>query len=137
MILKASLSIIIIGILYLSLTPTETLTVGNDKISHFIAYSCLMLNIGLIQLPSIKKLRTGIIAALLLGCLVEVIQHFVPGRFMSFGDVIANTMEESMVGYFADTKINLFIGVAINSPEQIIEEYAKGELRSNTNTLKK
>lgn len=92
MILKTSLSLIVIGILYLSLTPTETLTVGNDKISHFIAYSCLMLNIGLIQLPSIKNLRTGIIAALLLGCLVEVIQHFVPGRFMSFGDVIANSI---------------------------------------------
>ena len=92
MFLKVSLTIIVIGILYLSLTPTETLTVGNDKISHFIAYSCLMLNIGLIQLPSIKKLRTGIIAALCLGCLVEVMQHFVPGRFMSFGDVIANTI---------------------------------------------
>jgi VanZ family protein len=92
MLLKITLTIMVIGILYLSLSPTETLTVGNDKISHFIAYGCLMLNIGLIQLPSIKKLRTGIIAALLLGCVVEVIQHFVPGRFMSFGDVIANTI---------------------------------------------
>lgn len=90
--LKITLTLIVIGILYLSLTPTETLTVGNDKISHFIAYSCLMWNIGLIQLPSKKKLRIGIIAALSLGCLVEVIQHFVPGRFMSFGDVIANSI---------------------------------------------
>ena len=90
--LKVSLLIITLGILYLSLTPAETLTVGNDKVSHFIAYSCLTLNLGLIQLPSIKKLRTGIIAALFLGCLVEVMQHFVPGRVMSFGDVIANTI---------------------------------------------
>ncbi len=52
--LKVSLLIITLGILYLSLTPTEFLTFGNEKISHFIPYSCLILNIGLIQLPSIK-----------------------------------------------------------------------------------
>jgi len=92
MILKFSLTITIIGILYLSLTPTETLTVGNDKISHFIAYSCLMLNIGLIQLPSMKKLRKGIVAAILFGCFIECAQNFIPGRFMSFWDIVANTI---------------------------------------------
>lgn len=56
---------------------------------------------------------------------------------MQITDVIANSMDEKVLGYFSDTKINLYIGVAINSPEHIIDEYAKGELRSNTNTLNK
>ena len=90
--LKVTLIIIIIGIGYLSLTPTETITVGNDKISHFIAYTVLMTNIGLIQLPSFKKLRMGIMFAILFGCSIEVMQYFIPGRYMSFGDIIANSI---------------------------------------------
>lgn len=92
MILKITLSLIVVGILYLSLTPSETLTVGNDKISHFIAYSTLMLNIGLIVFPDRKKIVIGLISVILLGVIVEVLQHFVPGRFMSIEDVYANSL---------------------------------------------
>lgn len=91
-VLKITLTFIIIGILYLSLTPTETLTVGNDKISHFIAYSCLMLNIGILVYPNKRKIFTGVVLAVFLGVIIEILQHYIPGRFMSLGDVIANTL---------------------------------------------
>ena len=92
MLLRVSLFLIVVGILYLSLTPTETLTIGNDKISHFIAYGCLMLNIGVMVFPVKRKIIIGVILAILLGIIVELLQHFVPGRFMSIGDVYANSL---------------------------------------------
>lgn len=107
-ILKTTLIFTIIGILYLSLTPTETLTVGNDKISHFIAYSCLMLNIGIIVFPNKRKIFTGVVFAVLLGIIIEVLQYFIPGRFMSFGDAVANTL-----GVFLGTILILLFGKSI------------------------
>lgn len=92
MILRVSLIAILIGIAYLSLTPTETITIGNDKISHFIAYGVLMLNIGLITYPHTKKFRNGIAMASLYGVFMEIGQHYVPGRFMSVYDVVANLL---------------------------------------------
>lgn len=107
-VLKITLTLIIIGILYLSLTPTETLTVGNDKISHFIAYSCLMLNVGIIVYPNKRKIFIGFLFTILLGIIIEVLQHFIPGRFMSLGDVIANT-----IGVFLGTILILLFGQSI------------------------
>lgn len=81
---------IIVGIAYLSLSPTETIVVGNDKISHFIAYAVLMINIGLITYSVKKRFVAGIILALIYGGIIEVLQHFVPGRYMSIYDMFAN-----------------------------------------------
>ena len=92
MLLKISLVFVVVGIAYLSLTPTETIVVGNDKISHFIAYSVLMVNVGLLTYFNRKKFIIGIILSILFGVVIEIIQHFVPGRVMSSGDVVANTL---------------------------------------------
>lgn len=92
MILRLALVAIIIGIGYLSLTPTGGVTLGNDKISHFLAYTVLMLNIGLIWYTNRKRLMNGIIFALSYGALIEVVQHFVPGRVMSINDIYANAI---------------------------------------------
>ena len=92
MILKITLALIVIGIFYLSLTPNETLTVGNDKISHFIAYGCLMLNIGLLVFPIKRKGLIGALLAILIGIIIELLQYFVPGRYMSIEDVYANSL---------------------------------------------
>lgn len=83
---------VIIGIAYLSLTPSETIVVGNDKISHFIAYSVLMFNAGLITISSKQKFILTIILCLSYGALIEVGQYFVPGRFMSSYDMVANAL---------------------------------------------
>lgn len=92
MILRITLFIILVAIAYLSLTPKEALTIGNDKISHFIAYSVLMINIGLIVHGSTKGMIIGVSLALLYGALMEIGQHFVPGRYMSLMDIIANSL---------------------------------------------
>jgi VanZ family protein len=89
-ILRVSLVIVIIGIAYLSLTPSETIIVGNDKISHFIAYAVLMFNAGLITYKIKKSFYLSIILCLIYGALIEAGQHFVPGRFMSGYDMVAN-----------------------------------------------
>lgn len=82
--------IIVGGIAYLSLTPTDTITIGNDKISHFIAYGTLMSTAGLLAFPSRKNVLWTIILCALYGILIEIGQHFVPGRDMSIYDVFAN-----------------------------------------------
>ncbi len=91
MMLRITLAAIIAGIAYLSLTPSYTMTIGNDKISHFIAYGTLMLNAGLITIGNQKRFRSAVILSILYGCLIEIGQHYIPGRDMSFYDIIANT----------------------------------------------
>ena len=39
------------------------------------------------------------------------------------------------INYFSETKINLFIGVEINTPEKLIEDYLMGTLKSNTQNI--
>ena len=90
MVLRITLVLIVLGIAYLSLTPKETLTIGNDKISHFMAYGALMWNIGLLYFERRSAFITGIALALSYGALIEVGQHFVPGRCMSLYDIFAN-----------------------------------------------
>ena len=90
MILRISLVAIVLGIAYLSLTPLESITIGNDKISHFIAYGVLMSNVGLLTYHKTKSFLVGITLSLAYGALIEVAQYFVPGRFMSGYDMLAN-----------------------------------------------
>jgi VanZ family protein len=82
--------VIILAIAYLSLTPKETITIGNDKISHFIAYGTLMFNAGILTYPDRKKFVTAFLLCFAYGVLIEVGQHYVPGRHMSSLDVVAN-----------------------------------------------
>lgn len=90
MILRITLIIIIITIGYLSLVPTDLPMVGNDKISHFIAYGTLMFNAGILTFDRKSQFFRSIILCILYGILIEIGQHFVPGRFMSGYDVVAN-----------------------------------------------
>lgn len=90
MIFRVSLILVIIGITYLSLTPKYTISMGNDKLGHFIAYGVLMLNIGLLTVESRKKIAIGALLSILYGIIMEVGQYFVPGRSFSLLDVVAN-----------------------------------------------
>ncbi len=92
MVLRITLILIVTGITYLSLTPTDTLTVGNDKLSHFIAYAVLMCNVGLLTYQNKLKFRWGILLSIIYGGVLEVIQQYVPGRYMSIYDLIANAI---------------------------------------------
>lgn len=46
-------------------------------------------------------------------------------------DLIVHRIDKSLVSFFSDTKINLFIGVPIDYPENLIDEYLKGTLHSD------
>jgi predicted Fe-Mo cluster-binding NifX family protein len=50
-------------------------------------------------------------------------------------DLIVHRMDEEFIKYFSQTKINLFIGVPIDCPEKLIEEYLKGELHSDVSKV--
>ena len=91
MILRISLIIILLAIAYLSLTPSSTISIGTDKVGHFLAYGVLMINIGLLTVKVRKHYVFGIAFALFYGILMEFGQYFVPGRFVSIADVLANT----------------------------------------------
>ena len=90
MILRITLVALLLTIAYLSLTPTETITIGNDKISHFIAYSVLMLNAGLISYGHKTSFVRAFVLVTLYGAGMEFGQYFVPGRVMSGYDMLAN-----------------------------------------------
>jgi VanZ family protein len=74
----------------MSLTPLETIVVGNDKTGHLMAYSILMFNAGLVFFKPTKHFIGAIVFCLIYGALIEVIQHYTPGRFMSGYDMVAN-----------------------------------------------
>jgi hypothetical protein len=63
----------------------------SDKVLHFCAY------LALSSMPIIgfRDRRSGIIAGVsmfVLGIIMEAAQHFVPGRAVELGDILANTI---------------------------------------------
>ena len=88
---QLSLLGIIVGITYLSLSPSPKLTASNDKVGHFIAYGTLMLNLGILVVGNRKKLIQAAVFVLIYGGLMEFGQYFVPGRSVSALDLLANT----------------------------------------------
>jgi predicted Fe-Mo cluster-binding NifX family protein len=52
-------------------------------------------------------------------------------------DVIVHDIDKTSIQYLADTKINLFVGIEINTPEEIIDEYLRGSLKSDAQNITK
>ena len=50
-------------------------------------------------------------------------------------DVIAHGIDKASLSEISDTKINLFVGVSISTPDKLIEEYLNGTLRSDTHSI--
>jgi len=46
-------------------------------------------------------------------------------------DIITYYIDNKLIKLLSNTKINLFVGIAINSPEAIIESYLNGRLKSD------
>jgi len=88
--LPYSLIVILIAITLLSLLPPKSsINLGSqDKVSHFIAYFFLTINALLISEKHIKS----ILLIILYGIILEYLQSFVPGRFTSYNDIIANSL---------------------------------------------
>ena len=92
MVLRLLFISFLLAIAYMSLIPSESVNIGNDKIGHFIAYMILMFNAGLIFFKKKKKFLLAILFCATYGLFIEFLQQFVPGRFMSLEDFIANTI---------------------------------------------
>jgi len=90
--LKISLALVIIGITILSLMPpSSSVEIKlNDKVGHFIAYCVFMLNLGL--LVKSKRYFFAALSIIAFSCSMEFIQGFVPGRTVSWLDVLANSI---------------------------------------------
>ncbi len=61
----------------------------DDKVLHFCAYAVL----SFLAVTGFRDRRRGIAAGLsmfIVGCLLELAQHFSPGRSVDFGDAMAN-----------------------------------------------
>lgn len=52
-------------------------------------------------------------------------------------DLIVHSIDRVSLNFFTETKVNLFIGVELNTPDRLIEEYLKGSLKSNTHSFSK
>lgn len=85
---------LIIGIFVVtlfSLTPREYTVAGEypDKLIHMIVYASLAMagHVGFSRKCPSSLIAVGL---LLFGCLIEVAQHFVPGRTPSIADALAN-----------------------------------------------
>lgn len=50
-------------------------------------------------------------------------------------DVIVHYLDELSLSVLTSTKINLFVGVEVSKPDDIVEEFLSGTLKSNTHTM--
>lgn len=50
-------------------------------------------------------------------------------------DVIAYKIDKSIISLFSNNKINLFIGVRMNTPLGIIDDYMNGNLKSDSRII--
>ena len=102
---------VFLGITLLSLLPPKSaVPVGEyDKISHLFAYMCLALNSFL--LINSKKHFFGVIILICYGILIEFLQAYIPGRFPSFWDGLANSIGVVIgwgIIFYAKKKFNLY-----------------------------
>ncbi len=77
-------------VLGLSLYPQPEKIIGdiNDKIQHMIAFAIYVF-LFYFSFPKASKL-ISFISGVFLGVLIEVLQRFVPNRFSSFLDIVAD-----------------------------------------------
>ena len=99
---KIALVILIIGVLvvvWLSLAPGDTIDTGlSDKLGHLVAYAAL----AACSTQAFEHGRTKLTSyagLIVLGSVLEGLQAYVPGRYPSVADGIANAAG-IMVGVF-------------------------------------
>lgn len=50
-------------------------------------------------------------------------------------DIIVHKVDSGIISQFMARKINLFVGVEVDTPRNLIEEYLSGKLKSNNNII--
>jgi VanZ family protein len=89
----AALAAGIVAISVLSLTPGDALPAIDmwDKLEHALAYFTLAVT-GAVAFPGRRRLARLGLGLLILGCFLEAMQTFVPGRVGAVDDAIANAI---------------------------------------------
>lgn len=115
--LSIGLILLILIISFLSLQPKDgPIEIEiNDKLGHFLAYSALTLNAGLVFS---KRAWVGV---LIFGysLMLESLQNFIPGRIFSIYDLIANTagvlFGTTILAIFGSTILRICIKLKLTS----------------------
>jgi len=50
-------------------------------------------------------------------------------------DIITYKMDKPTILFFSNTKVNLFVGIPVSTPKAVIENYLKGNLKSDLNII--
>lgn len=50
-------------------------------------------------------------------------------------DIIVHKVDRQIITQFLDNKINLFVGVNVDTPQNLIEDYLQGKLISNNHII--
>jgi VanZ family protein len=115
--LSIGLILLVLVISFLSLQPKDgPIEIEiNDKLGHFLAYSALTLNAGLVFS---KRAWVGV---LIFGysLMLESLQNFIPGRIFSIYDLIANTagvlFGTTILAIFGSTILRICIKLKLTS----------------------
>lgn len=80
------------GIEYLALTPQHIQIIESfwDKQNHFLAF--FVLYILLTYAYTTVSVSKKVVLLILMGFQIEVMQYFIPGRFFSLLDIVADTI---------------------------------------------
>jgi len=83
----------VVAVSVLSLIPSDALPGIEvwDKLQHLLAYLVLAVT-GAVAFPGRRSLPWLAIGLLILGCVLEAIQAFVPGRVADVDDAVANAI---------------------------------------------
>ena len=83
----------LVVITYLATTALEFTIVSSvyDKLNHFVAFLVLALLVDF-SFPYSRFNTAKIYSLLVYGCLIEIIQHFLPHRMFSLLDIAADSL---------------------------------------------
>ncbi len=98
----------ILWVSYLSLQPsikTEKHFENQDKVLHLIVYIWISL-LAFLSFVKDNKSSYAALFVLLLSLILEIGQYYIPGRFFSIGDILANSAGV-FIGYYLGTKIRI------------------------------
>lgn len=103
---------------------TVAIPVTNDKLSEFFGecshYEIFEINRKILSRKE-ARFPEGTVTSRLPGWLEE----------KGITDVIVHRVNPSVIHLFASKKVNLFVGIHIDSPKNLIEDYLQGKLESN------
>jgi predicted Fe-Mo cluster-binding NifX family protein len=65
---------------------------------------------------------------------IEMLPEWIASKEIT--DVVTYKVDKRIISLFAQKKINLFVGIKLNSPLKIIDNYLNGTLKSDNNIIK-